>query len=194
MKKLLLLPVALLFVACDRVDISKYPEDVQACYNDAINDKDNCTESKKTVVKYCECVSAKMAQMPDESSASYAIRMFVERHKIRKECAEKTGYTFCKTEYEETGLLCEDAEHNSGEAQITLDVDANKEIANVVVNGEHIALKSEGQKDPTYISYYGTNSAGEQVKLNIIFTDDGKDIHYMLGINSEESTYGCFKK
>ena len=96
--------------------------------------------------------------------------------------------------YQETGLLCEDAEHNSGDAQITLDVDADKEIANVVVNGERVVLKSEGQQDPTYIAYYGTNAAGEQVKLNIIFTDDGKDIHYMLGINSEESTYGCFKK
>jgi hypothetical protein len=198
MKKLLLLPVALLFVACDRVDISKYPEDVQICYNDAIYDKDNCTESKKIVVKYCQCVSAKKAaikaQMPDESSASYGIRMFVERHKIREECAEKTGYTFCKTEYEETGLLCEDAEHNSGEAQITLDVDATKENANVVVNGEHVVLKSEGQRDSTYISYYGTNSVGEQVKLNIIFTDNEKNVEYMLGINSDESTYGCFKK
>ena len=198
MRKLLLLPVVLLMVACDRVDISKYSEDIQACYNDAIHDKDNCTESKKIVVKYCECVSAKQAAIkaatPDESSTSYAIRMFVEKHKIRKECAQKTGYTLCKTEYQETGLLCEDAEHNSGEAQITLDVDANKEIANVVVNGEAITLKSEGQMESTYISYYGTNAVGEQVKLNIIFTDNEKDVEYMLGINSEESTYGCFKK
>ena len=96
--------------------------------------------------------------------------------------------------YQETGLLCEDAEHNAGEAQITLDVDADKEIANVVVNGERVVLKSEGQMDPTYIAYYGTNAAGEQVKLNIIFTDDGKNVHYMLGVNSDESTYGCFKK
>ena len=198
MKKLLLLPVLFLIAACDSVDISKYSEDVQTCYKNAIQDKDNCTESKKIVVKYCECVTEKQAaikvETPDDTSASYAIRMFVERHKIRKECAEKTGYTVCKTEYQETGLLCEDAGHNSAEAQITLDVDADKEIANVVVNGERVTLKSQGQIDPTYISYYGTNAAGEQVKLNIIFTDDGKDIHYMLGINSEESTYGCFKK
>lgn len=96
--------------------------------------------------------------------------------------------------YQATGLLCEDAEHNSGNAQITLDVDATKEIANVVVNGERVVLKSEGQKDSTYISYYGVNAAGEQIKLNIIFTDNEKSVQYMLGINSDESTYGCFKK
>ena len=99
-----------------------------------------------------------------------------------------------ESRYQETGLLCEDAEHNSGEAQITLDVDATKEIANVVVNGERVVLKSEGQKDPTYISYYGANAAGEQIKLDIIFTDNEKSVQYMLGINSDESTYGCFKK
>ena len=197
MKKLFLLPVLFLMAACDSVDISKYSEDVRTCYKNAIQDKDNCTESKKIVVKYCECVSEKQAaikaEAPDEISASYAIRMFVERHKIRKECAEKTGYMVCETEYQETGLLCEDAEHSSGEAQITLDVDANKEVANVVVNGEKVVLSAQEQGENS-ISYYGTNAAGEQVKLKILFINDGKDVHYMLGINSEESTYGCFKK
>ncbi|MBO4583342.1 MAG: hypothetical protein J5714_04795 [Alphaproteobacteria bacterium] len=98
-----------------------------------------------------------------------------------------------ESRYQETGLLCEDAEHNSGEAQVTLDVDANKEVANVVVNGEKVVLSAQEQGENS-ISYYGTNAAGEQVKLDIVFINDGKDVHYMLGINSEESTYGCFKK
>lgn len=100
------------------------------------------------------------------------------------------------TKYQETGLLCEDATHNSGQAEITLDVNADKHVANVVVNGEAVVLNAQKQesKGSNYISYYGINAAGEQVKLNIIFSKNGKQIDYMLGVNSEEHTYGCFKK
>ena len=96
--------------------------------------------------------------------------------------------------YQETGLLCEDATHNSGQAQITLDVKADKHTADIVVNGEKITLKSETQTDSSYIAYYGTNAVGEQVKMNIVFSKNGKQIDYMLGINSDERTYGCFKQ
>ena len=110
------------------------------------------------------------------------------------------GFAFflaaCGNKYQQTGLLCEDAEHNSAQAQITLDVNADNKVANIVVNGENVILKSQEQesKGSNYISYYGTNAAGEQVKLNIIFSKNGKQIDYMLGINSEEHTYGCYKK
>lgn len=102
----------------------------------------------------------------------------------------------CSHKYQETGLLCEDATHNSGQAEITLDVDADKHVANVVVNGESIVLKSQEQEsgNSNYITYYGMNTAGERVKLNIIFSKNGKQTDYMLGINSDEHTYGCYKK
>lgn len=96
--------------------------------------------------------------------------------------------------YQETGLLCEDATHNSATAEITLDVKADDKTANVVVNGESIVLTAEElQQDSTYISYYGTNTKNEKVKMMIVFTDEG-GINYMLGINSNERTYGCAKK
>ena len=100
------------------------------------------------------------------------------------------------TKYQETGLLCEDATHNSGQAQITLDVNADKHVADVVVNGENVTLKAQERDSDgsNYIAYYGTNAAGEQVKLNIIFSKNGKKVEYMLGVNSEERTYGCYKK
>ncbi len=101
----------------------------------------------------------------------------------------------CSNKYQETGLLCEDATHNSGQAEITLDVNADKHVANVVVNGENIVLKSQEQESGSNsISYYGTNTVGEQIKLMIVFSKKGKQIDYMLGINSDEHTYGCYKK
>ena len=99
------------------------------------------------------------------------------------------------TKYNETGLVCADAEHlNSNDAQITLDVHASDTKADVVVNGEKIKLKSQGkQGDNNYIEYYGTNAAGEEVKLDIVFPDNAP-VYYMLGIDSNMTTYGCYKK
>ena len=97
--------------------------------------------------------------------------------------------------YQETGLLCEDATHNSAKAEITLDVKATDTNANVVVNGENIALVAESkQEGSNMISYYGTNANNEKVKLNIVLSENGQKVEYMLGINSDETTYGCFKK
>ncbi len=96
------------------------------------------------------------------------------------------------TKYNETGLVCADAEHPTQDvAQITLDVKACSKKAAVVINGEKIKLsKSDNPADTD--SYYGTNAAGEQVKLMITDTDNG--VNYKLGINSGDTTYGCYKK
>lgn len=99
------------------------------------------------------------------------------------------------TKYNETGLVCADAEHlTSGDAQTTLDVRATDTRADIVVNGEKIKLKSQGkQGDNNFIEYLGTNAAGESVKLDIVFPENGKT-YYMLGVNSDTTTYGCYKK
>ena len=99
--------------------------------------------------------------------------------------------------YQETGLLCEDATHDSATAQITLDVKATDKAADIVLNGENIALAvAEAQEgaDVNVIAYYGTNANNEKVKLQIVLADEGKTVNYMLGVNSDETTYGCAKK
>ena len=97
--------------------------------------------------------------------------------------------------YQETDLLCEDATHNSGDAQITLNVAANDTTANVVVNGEKIVLTAQPQQaDSNMIAYYGANANNEKVKLNIVLPEGDQGVRYMLGINSDETTYGCAKK
>ena len=55
----------------------------------------------------------------------------------------------CGNKYQETGLLCEDAEHNSAQAQITLDVNADNKVANIVVNGESVTLTATPEKEST---------------------------------------------
>lgn len=92
--------------------------------------------------------------------------------------------------YQESGLLCEDATHNSEKAEITLDVKAYETTADVVVNGESIKLTAQPGET---IAYYGTNANGEKVKLQIVVAEDG-NVNYMLGVNSDETTYGCAKK
>ena len=95
--------------------------------------------------------------------------------------------------YQETGLLCEDATHNAETAEIALDVKATDTVANIVVNGEKIVLNAEAQQEGSnMVTYYGTNANGEKVKLNIISEESG--VKYMLGINSDETTYNCAKK
>lgn len=98
--------------------------------------------------------------------------------------------------YQEKGLLCEDAAHNAEAAEIALDVKATDTTANIVVNGEKIALTAEPQQEGSnMIAYYGTNANNEKVKLNIVLaTEEGQEVRYMLGINSDETTYGCAKK
>ena len=94
--------------------------------------------------------------------------------------------------YQETGLLCEDATHDSAKAEITLDVKATDTNANVVVNGEKVVLTAEPQQEGSnMIAYYGTNANNEKVKLNIVSEENG--VKYMLGVNADETTYGCVK-
>ena len=98
--------------------------------------------------------------------------------------------------YKAAGLLCEDATHNAETAEIALDVKATEAVANIVVNGEKIALNAEPQQEGSnMIAYYGTNANGEKVKLNIVLpAEEGQEVQYMLGVNSDETTYGCAKK
>ena len=96
----------------------------------------------------------------------------------------------CGPKYQETGLLCEDATHNAENAQITLDVKACDKSADVVINGESVKLTAQPGET---VAYYGTNANNEKVKLQIVTTEDG-NINYMLGVNSDETTYGCAKK
>ena len=98
--------------------------------------------------------------------------------------------------YQETGLLCEDATHAADAAEITLDVAATDTTANIVVNGEKIALTAEAQPEGSnMIAYYGTNANNEKVKLNIVLpTEEGQEVKYMVGVNSDEPTDGCAKK
>ena len=55
MKKLIFLIPVFVLASCDNVDITKYPESVQSCYNGIINADNTCTKRKKTIVKYCQC-------------------------------------------------------------------------------------------------------------------------------------------
>lgn len=98
--------------------------------------------------------------------------------------------------YQETGLFCEDASHNAETAEITLNVKATDTAAKIVVNGEKITLTAEPQQEGSnMIAYYGTNANNEKVKLNIVLpTEEGQEVKYMLGVNSDETTYGCAKK
>ena len=90
--------------------------------------------------------------------------------------------------YQETGLVCE----NAAGTQTTLDVKATDTNANVVVNGEKVVLTAEPQQEGSnMIAYYGTNANNEKVKLNIVSEENG--VKYMLGVNADETTYGCVK-
>ena len=94
--------------------------------------------------------------------------------------------------YQEIGLVCE----NAAGTQTTLDVKATDTNAKVVVNGEKVVLTAEPQQEGSnMIAYYGTNANNEKVKLNIVLaTEEGQEVKYMLGVNSDETTYGCVKK
>ena len=90
--------------------------------------------------------------------------------------------------YQETGLVCE----NAAGTQTTLDVKATDTNAKVVVNGEKVVLTAEPQQEGSnMIAYYGTNANNEKVKLNIVSEENG--VKYMLGVNADETTYGCVK-
>lgn len=106
MKKIFsLIMVLILLSACDNVDITRYPDNIQECYNGIIYGKDkNCTTNKKVIIKYCECTESQrkayMSQINISDSASKEIFMnlvgYQELQKIYDRCAEQTGYVRVK--------------------------------------------------------------------------------------------------
>ena len=70
--------IGLILSGCDDVDISKYPEYIQSCYNSIIYDEANCTKSNKSTLKYCECL--------------YGFKDNLT-HGIYNICAKKTSFT-----------------------------------------------------------------------------------------------------
>ena len=124
-KKFLYIGTALVLTACDNVDISKYPEGVQKCYNGIVFNDENCTKSKKTIVRYCECsqgqeakINAKAAELEKDIRGANAMAGLMNRQwgglfmagaqndarekleeyvqELYDECAKKTGYTRIK--------------------------------------------------------------------------------------------------
>lgn len=109
MKKLFLLVGVLCVTGCDsNVDITKYPENIQTCYNSVFYHSDNCNKSK-TIIKYCQCFNAKSDAITKKTNQTWgtisqarAQNMLMynalerEAHesfnKAADECAKKTGY------------------------------------------------------------------------------------------------------
>lgn len=107
MKKVVSL-VGILFTmsACSsEVDITKYPDNIQNCYNNIYYHSNNCNKDK-VILKYCQCFSAKVANInniindqwnagPRSPILSNALANKKERmlDKAADECTEKTGYT-----------------------------------------------------------------------------------------------------
>lgn len=58
LKHLLLISLSVLVVACDNVNVEKYSESIQKCYNGIIYSDDNCNTSKRKIIKYCQCTDA----------------------------------------------------------------------------------------------------------------------------------------
>lgn len=125
LKHLFLISLSVLVVACDNVDIEKYSESVQKCYNGVIYSDNNCNTSKRKIIKYCQCtdamepkIQAKAAELDEglRGTAAFAGTMrgawgglFMAgahsqaREKLEKyaqtlydDCAKKTGYTRIK--------------------------------------------------------------------------------------------------
>ena len=125
LKKLVLITFVFGLAACDNVDISRYPESVQNCYNGIIYDSNNCTHSKRTIVKYCQCttgkeseIKAKASELDQDLRGAVALAGGMNRtmggffiagaqntaneklhkfaQKLYDDCAKKTGYTRVK--------------------------------------------------------------------------------------------------
>jgi len=108
MKKLLvLLGVVLTVSACDsEVDITKYPENIQNCYNTVYYKDSNCNKGK-TILKYCQCFVPKSIGINQRIEESWNIgprNIFLKSalldkkermlDKAAEECSKSTGYIF----------------------------------------------------------------------------------------------------
>lgn len=116
MKRLLFCALcATTLAACDNVDITKYPENIQKCYNDIIYNDSTCTKSKKVILNYCQCTEAAVENITNETNAAiqqanaigfgFIVALgagnvqsaFVQKTEAAYDaCAEKTGYTRAK--------------------------------------------------------------------------------------------------
>lgn len=113
MKRLLFCALcATTLAGCDNVDITKYPADIQECYNTIIYNNDNCTSNKKVILQYCQCYvpKAREAAASYEQQGRLGARMGAgifaianaqlgfekKTGEIADICAEKTGF-ICKT-------------------------------------------------------------------------------------------------
>lgn len=108
MKKLLvLLGVVLTVSACDsEIDITKYPETIQNCYNTIYYEDINCNKGK-TILKYCQCFMPKSIGINQRIEKTWNMglkNIYVlgglnsERErmldKAAEECSKNTGYIF----------------------------------------------------------------------------------------------------
>ena len=106
-----------MLAGCDDVDISKYPENIQSCYNNIIYNADNCTTSKKAIVKHCECYESQYAPKATQVKKKYQMGSMATNHnrfvnfvyanemnkelkelsdQVAADCAKKTGYTLIR--------------------------------------------------------------------------------------------------
>ena len=107
MKKVLLLTGTILtLAACDsNIDISKYPENIQTCYNSILFDDDFKCVKPKTILSYCQCYDVEYNKAYSQYSRlennisgmnlmglSY---MDEQLKKARNNCAEKVKLTRC---------------------------------------------------------------------------------------------------
>ena len=99
------------------------------------------------------------------------------------------------TKYNETGLVCADAEHDFDHAVTTLDVSADYETAKIVLNGEKITLKSDDPQEKEIRLYGGVNAAGEPVYLSIFdgTLDKQGETRYFVG-SDKDKLNGCLRK
>ena len=113
---------ALVLGACDDyIDITRYSGYVQNCYHDIIDNPNNCTQNKRTVVKYCRCseqaevlIRQKKAEMQNNAQAGSQFysgfgffgalaqmedvvqarrQLYDYTQKLYNNCAKDTGYT-----------------------------------------------------------------------------------------------------
>ncbi len=56
------------FPFVQHIDITKYPESVQSCYNENIYSDNSCTKNKRTILKYCECIQGFQAEIDNKKT------------------------------------------------------------------------------------------------------------------------------
>ena len=106
------------FPVIQHIDITKYPENVQNCYNEGIYSDYSCTKNKRTILKYCECLQGLQPEISRRKNANLrvdwsttiepyygTVRGFASKTTddnlndyikfLYEKCAKKTGYKLC---------------------------------------------------------------------------------------------------